>query len=197
MVLARLGRIDGRCLDLACGVGLTSLPLVEAGVEVYGIDFNATACVGAARNGIRVCRGEGTALPFADRSFAAVLVSELLQYLTDAQVEAMVVEVARVLAPGGRGVIVWRNGRAAIHRMARPVYQTFDLLRGRSPVHLRTPHPELVGRAARATGLATAEFGTISALTRQYFAAPDGLASRCLGAAYMMVLTKPEASARQ
>lgn len=192
IVLARLQPITGRILDLACGVGATSLPLIEEGLPVFGVDFNAAACIGAQQAGIKVCRSGATVLPLAEHSFGVVLVSELLQYLSDADIEAMVAECARVIAPRGRIFIIWRNGDSLVHLIARPLYRFVDgVLRGRKGVHLRTPSPGAVADAARRSGLGVDSVETFSAITGQTFRDVTSLLSRCLGTTFLVVLSKP------
>jgi SAM-dependent methyltransferase len=104
---------SGRVLDVGCGYGRMAIPLAELGYEVTGIDIAPgllrTARRDAARHGVSIRLDEGsmTALPYAEATFDAVisLWSAFYELLEEAeQVEALT-EMARVLRPGGIGVI--------------------------------------------------------------------------------------------
>jgi SAM-dependent methyltransferase len=87
----------GRILDLACG----SAPLRAAlGDRWVGIDRSAAELARAASlDSSAILRGDATALPFADGSFAAVVCSMALMLIRP--IEAATAELIRVLRPGG------------------------------------------------------------------------------------------------
>ncbi|WP_165990002.1 methyltransferase domain-containing protein [Streptomyces sp. YIM 98790] len=92
---------EGRMLDLACG----SAPMWErpAGRREgwVGLDSSPGELeVARGRGAGPLVRARADALPFADNSFAVVVCSMSLQIL--APLPAVLAEVARVLAPGGR-----------------------------------------------------------------------------------------------
>ena len=103
----------GRALDLACGAGRNAVWLARAGWDVVALD--------GASEAIRIVRAHepridarvfdleaGAPLPFADRSFDAVLV---LYYLH----RPLFAEVQRVVRPGGLVIAAVRTrGRFAI-----------------------------------------------------------------------------------
>jgi SAM-dependent methyltransferase len=107
----------GRVLELGCGTGRISLPLVRAGVRLTGIDRSAPMLDRAARRlaamrkrqesrrraKLRLVRGDIRFLPFAPGSFRAVLAPYgIVQSLVrDKDLSATLAAVARVLAPGG------------------------------------------------------------------------------------------------
>lgn len=92
---------DGvRLLDLACGSGL-SLQRAEArGAVCSGIDASEglLAVAGERAPGAALTRGDTADLPFDDDTFDAVTCVNGVQYGSD----QVLVEVARVLRPGGR-----------------------------------------------------------------------------------------------
>lgn len=98
-----LGPGDGNCLDLVCGTGLYFDAIESTGRSVVGIDLSADQLrVGQSRSKMIVV-GDATYLPFADASFSAVAA---VWITTDVdRLELVMVEVTRVLEPGGRLVI--------------------------------------------------------------------------------------------
>jgi len=68
-----------RVLDVGCGTGRFMLPLTEAGIDVCGLDVSSgMLCKARAKGLARLARGDATALPFGDRVFKAVLVTNVL-----------------------------------------------------------------------------------------------------------------------
>jgi SAM-dependent methyltransferase len=73
---------DGRVLELGCGTGRITDPLVKAGVDVVGVDRSA-AMLARARHPASSVRADIRALPFSPHSFAMVLAPYgILQSLT-------------------------------------------------------------------------------------------------------------------
>jgi SAM-dependent methyltransferase len=108
-VLDLLGPSGGRrVLDLGAGNGVASYALAKNGWKVTALEPNPSAEVGA--NAIRALAAEtglpmdvvqewGERLPFPDETFDAVHGRQVLHHAAD--LERMMTEVARVLAPGG------------------------------------------------------------------------------------------------
>ena len=106
-----------RVLDVACGTGVVARSAAEAvGAKgrVAALDLNpdmlavAAAQLPTEGSTIEWVEGSAQALPFADRSFDAVCCQLGLQYFPD-RVGALR-EMARVIAPGGRVVVmVWHE----------------------------------------------------------------------------------------
>lgn len=101
-----------RILDLGCGTGGWLRDLVRWGADparLVGID-PLPARVERARAesapGVRLDVGNGTALPYDDRSFDLVVMSMICSSIADPEVAAQVTrEARRVLRPGG--LILW------------------------------------------------------------------------------------------
>jgi len=93
---------DGRVLELGCGTGRITDPLVKAGVDVVGVDRSA-AMLARARHPASSVRADIRALPFSPHSFAMVLAPYgILQSLTRrGDMQSTLVSAARVLRAGG------------------------------------------------------------------------------------------------
>jgi SAM-dependent methyltransferase len=96
-------RAGERVLDLGCGAGRFVRALGEAGAEPVGVELAEAALERARRNApgadLRLVTPDG-ALPLEHRSVDVVWCSEVLEHVAD--VAALLVEVRRVLRPGGR-----------------------------------------------------------------------------------------------
>jgi len=101
-----------RVLDLGCGEGYCSRELRQRGAaQIYGVDLSEAMIAGAKLQelkdplGIQYELGCATDLKqFGDREFDLVIAVFLFNYLTTAQTQQCMTEVARVLRPGGRFV---------------------------------------------------------------------------------------------
>jgi ubiquinone/menaquinone biosynthesis C-methylase UbiE len=103
-------RADHRVLDVGCGTGTLALSLkrLHRGIDVVGLDPDPNALARARRKAeraglqVRFDQGSADALPYPDGSFDRVFSSMMFHHLRQAQKEAMLREVRRVLAAGGR-----------------------------------------------------------------------------------------------
>jgi len=99
---AQLLAAEGRrsLLEIGVGPGHDARAFSDAGVTVTGVDLSPQH--------VRVCRERGIEayvasvlnLPFADHSFAAGWTMSTLLHVPDADIDAALAEVARVLQPG-------------------------------------------------------------------------------------------------
>ncbi len=113
-IAAELSRAT-RVLDLGCGEGQVARYVLASGLAscgLVGCDRSAAQLANAQLADAQLAgspapvyvRGEGERLPFASGSFDAVLCALVIEHAED--VDAVLGEVARVLAPGGRFVLL-------------------------------------------------------------------------------------------
>ncbi len=100
-ILQATGRRNS-VLELACGTGILSLILAQAGKSVAGLDLTF-GYLAAAKNRVQLPLAQGTAetLPYRNESFDAVVSSYLAKYV---DVQRVVDECWRILKPGGVAV---------------------------------------------------------------------------------------------
>lgn len=108
---------DCRLLDVGCGAGYHVQHLARKADRVVATDVDRVSLPIARRRvrsrRVTFVRFDGRRLPFADASFDAVTLLDVLEHVADR--EALVAEVARVLRPGGvwivsvpyRGAVRW------------------------------------------------------------------------------------------
>ena len=118
---------NGRVLELGCGTGRVSRPLVEAGVNLVGVDRSA-AMLRRAGSSIDRVRGDIRALPFRPRSCAAVIAPYgiLQSLIRPRDLTEALASVARVIARGGTfgvdlvpDVPSWREYRNRVQMRGR------------------------------------------------------------------------------
>lgn len=98
-------------LDVGCGRGELLRHLVEGGALAWGLDFSREALeisketLGAADpscfNRALLCEANAQRLPFGSGLFHRVILSDILEHLTPAQLRFTIAEVHRVLAANG------------------------------------------------------------------------------------------------
>jgi arsenite methyltransferase len=156
-VLALLDARPGEhVLDVGSGPGFLLASIADAvgpGGSAHGLDpspaMNAVAvahCAG--RPGVSVDEGSAEVLPYVDDAFDAVVSTQVYEYVAD--VLAALVEVRRVLRPGGRVVlldtdwdsVVWHAADRDLHRRVMAAWEEHL-------VHPRLPRvlPGLLERA--------------------------------------------------
>jgi ubiquinone/menaquinone biosynthesis C-methylase UbiE/spore maturation protein CgeB len=149
------GHARGRVLDVGCSQGIASLLVAREGLRVVGVDVEldrvAYALADREKEEPEVAQrtaflgASATALPFADDSFDTVLLGEILEHLE--KPEAVLDEVARVLAPGGTVAITVPFGLSP-HHDHRDTFYAANLL-GLVGGHLLPQSIEIVERYLR------------------------------------------------
>jgi SAM-dependent methyltransferase len=158
-------------LDVGCGPGFLTADLaagVGEGGSVVGID-QSDAMIGLATRrcaslpGVRIESGDAVDLGGEDARFDLVVSTQVLEYV--AEIDRALVEIARVLRPGGRAVLLATDWRSLAwyssdeERMARML--------GAWEEHLAHPAlPRTLGRRLEAVGLRVARIERHSILER-------------------------------
>jgi SAM-dependent methyltransferase len=95
-----------RLLDVGCGEGQVARRATEMGVIAVGLDPTSAQIVEADRRGggVVYARATAEALPVADASFDAVVMCLVIEHLDP--FEPAISEMARVLQPGGRCLLL-------------------------------------------------------------------------------------------
>jgi arsenite methyltransferase len=138
-------RAGEKILDIGCGPGLTTMALAEAtgaSGSVLGVDI-AEPMLAMARKRcallpqVNFALTDVTALPYADGSFDVALATQVYEYVAD--IDLALTELARVLRPGGRALLVDTDWESAVwassdNARMRRVLETWN-------EHI--PHPQL------------------------------------------------------
>ncbi|MBC8647892.1 MAG: bifunctional demethylmenaquinone methyltransferase/2-methoxy-6-polyprenyl-1,4-benzoquinol methylase UbiE [Thermoanaerobaculia bacterium] len=112
VALALAGRRRARVLDLCCGTGDMAFyaECRDPGLRIVGVDFTLPMLSIARRRGLtsnsraRLVQGDALRLPFPDATFDAITVGYGLRNIADPA--SAIGEMRRVLAPGGRVVVL-------------------------------------------------------------------------------------------
>ena len=162
-----------RALDIGCGPGLTTQSLAQAvgdNGQVLGVDIAAPMlmlarqrCASLPQVRFELC--DVNALPCADASMDIALASQVYEYVET--IDAALVELARVIRPGGRAVLVdtdWESAVWASHDDARMrrVLETWN-------EHI--PHPQLprtLKRRMEAAGFSSVTVTVVPLLNSVY-----------------------------
>jgi len=130
--------VAGRdALEVGCGTGLLLERTAATARRATGVDLSGgMASFTRRRKGLVVAQASATALPFGDGSFDVVYSFKVLPHVPD--LAAALIEIDRVLRPGGRAFVEvynpWslkRVTNAAARALGRgkPVYVRYDSLR--------------------------------------------------------------------
>ncbi|MER7519435.1 class I SAM-dependent methyltransferase [Streptomyces sp. NPDC126499] len=136
-------------LDIGVGTGIVAAELAALGHRVYGVDLSPGMLAHAReRLGARVAVGDAGRLPVRTASVAQAVSTWLLHAGPDPR--AVFREVARVLRPGGRYLVIPARGRQPdddIGRIVRALEARLD------PAATRQDAPDVLTPLAAAHGL--------------------------------------------
>lgn len=132
--VARLAAGRSPALDVCCGTGRQCLHLQRGGLRTVGLDISA-AMLGEAASlppGASFVRGDAARLPFADARFAFTCVTLALHEKPPGLRPAIVSEMVRVTAPGGRLALVdYLTPAGGFQRAATLAFKAVERLAGR------------------------------------------------------------------
>jgi len=140
-----------RVLDLGSAAGAMTHFLSTFGCRAIGVDAEPGAVERAARlfPSLTFELADVTALPFSDESFEKAVAADLVEHLDDADFARMLVEVFRVLVPGGVLAIYTPNPRHPIE-----VLKERDLVLARNETHIGLREGPALVSALRRAGFA-------------------------------------------
>lgn len=137
----------GRALDVGCGSGRLMAALAGVGWSVEGAEMDAEAAEAARRGtGLPVHVGSASSLGAGLDPYDLVVMMHVLEHLPS-PVEAMA-NLARLLAPGGRLVVVCPNPESLLARRFGAAWYHWD-----APRHLVVLPAGALARAGRRAGL--------------------------------------------
>jgi 2-polyprenyl-6-hydroxyphenyl methylase/3-demethylubiquinone-9 3-methyltransferase len=161
-----------RILDVGCGAGFIANDLALRGLPVVGVDVVPEALDVAARHDAtgrnRWLCADARALPFEDASFDVACAMDVLEHV---DVEPVVAEIARVLAPDGlfvfhtfnRNVLSWLVVIKGVELFVRNVPPDLHVLRA-------FVKPSELARICASRGLAVGELrGCAPTLSPSFF----------------------------
>ena len=122
-----LSLIRGLLIDIGCGTGFYARFFSAA--SYFGFDISPVYIAAAIQKhpSHRFMVASGLALPVADQSFGAAMISGVLHHLSNDDAEAVLSETARVLSPDGQ-LVVWEDVPAtAPWNIVGHVIHRFDL----------------------------------------------------------------------
>ena len=93
-------RPSDRVVDLGCGNGRMMMWNRDTGAHMVGVDVSPFFSIEAERT-VDLVLGDLRRLPFASATYTKAYSLDVAEHLTHADLEAMLAEAARVLAPGG------------------------------------------------------------------------------------------------
>lgn len=100
--LTRYLHPDQRALNVGIGSGILERCARRKGVDIFSLDPDWTSlCSHVEESPSRLIAGRLEDMPFADNTFDAVIISEILEHLTPEEMRKALQEIRRVLVPGG------------------------------------------------------------------------------------------------
>ncbi len=156
--LGKLNIVNGEhVLDIGSGPGFLCEALADhtgPTGSVVGVDISeqmvARASARANQSWLRYEQADATKLPFPDASFDVVVSTQVAEYVPD--IDTFCTEVARVLKPNGRGIILATDWDAVCWHSSNPGRME-RILQAFAPHCANSRLPRTLGAKLRKTGL--------------------------------------------
>ena len=143
-----MGGTGLRILDVGCGDGVISEPLIKMGNFIAGVELPTVATLSHKCNASSIMAGDGETLAFTQETFDLVIASEVLEHLWAP--ESFINEANRVLKPHGYLIIETPEGKAGLNYDSHRNYFTTEILQS-----MLTPRFEMLDvKRLAATGSA-------------------------------------------
>lgn len=178
-------------VDIGCGSGLMILPSKHSMNTVIGLDYNEEACLSSLRNGLFVIRGNAFSLPLLVESINIIVNCQFLNQQSHESALQLLKESFNVLKPGGKIILVWRNGDALIHKVAHFIYSITDKII-RKPTFPNVNHDlAMLSKYAVELGFVPTKQAVVFPLLKWQSEKTTGFISRLIGASNFLILKKP------
>ena len=169
-----------RILDLAAGTGKLTRLLVEGGAEVVAVEPVAAmrAALGRALPEVSVLEGTAESIPLAAASVDAVTVAQAFHWF---DADAAIVEIHRVLRPGGGLGLIW-NVMGSDPEWLAALRELVHGIRGSVPAYGVSPWQEAFRATPLFRPLTQRTFDLVHELDE------DGLVDRIVSTSYVAAL---------
>jgi SAM-dependent methyltransferase len=138
-------RAEGRVLDLGCGDGELLLRLRAQGLDAAGVESNPRYSPMHERRALSVFCGSLEDAAFPSSTFDTVILSQVVEHLPDPG--RTLVEIRRILAPGGRVLIYCPNARGYLRRWFGKYWHGWHI-----PFHFYVFSADTIARLAAQAG---------------------------------------------
>jgi len=135
----------GKLLDVGCGNGSFLKRMREKGWNAEGLDFDPLAIERAQSDGLHARLGDLTTMGYPANSFNAITMNHVIEHVGNP--EAYIAECWRILAPGGKLIVVTPNNRSWGHHLFGRNWRDLD-----PPRHLHVFSSKSLLRIARRAG---------------------------------------------
>jgi len=190
VILSALSETPGVVLDIACGSGLMAMPLHDKAELLIGLDFNEQACASAKSNFLNTIRGNAFSLPLNNNSINNAFCCQFLNQQSDENMRLLLSESYRILMPGGKMILIWRNGEAIIHRVAHLLFRLYDRLTGQPSFPVINHPMSDVETYAKSVGFETIRKEVMLPLLRWHTDKVHSFLAKIIGASCFIILKR-------
>ncbi len=138
--------VAGRVLDIGAGRGELVSLLNQAGIDAYGVDADRAMVEAATERGAEVMHGDGlkhlASIP--DKSLGGVAAIQVVEHLTQAELQELLMLCARKVRSGGKVVLETINPCSLLALSSNYF---------RDPTHVRPLHPDTLSYHMTLAGL--------------------------------------------